>query len=66
MRIGNILKENQPDIHKQLNNNEKSNNKKKIRKHKDHLSFHDVENMMRHDSYNRGAGGALRQRAWSE
>lgn len=46
MRIGAIVQANQPGIHKQLNNN---NHKKKRRRRdsKEHLSFSDIDRMMR-------------------
>ena len=50
VKIENIIKIQQPNIHKQL--------KEEI----EHLSFNDFKNMMKHDSYYRGKGGAIRQR----
>lgn len=46
MRIGNILSQEQPDIHKELN----SSKKKKKRKRKNHLSHSDYERLMRERS----------------
>ncbi|WP_164968924.1 hypothetical protein [Clostridium tetani] len=55
-----ILKMQQPDIHKQLNR--KQNRKKKSGRGKqEHLSFSDVMELMKHDSYKRHRG-AIRQR----
>ncbi|WP_317720426.1 hypothetical protein [Clostridium tetani] len=62
MKIGNILKMQQPDIHKQLNKNRKQKKKKSRRGKQEHLSFYDVLELMKHDSYYRGKGGALKQR----
>ncbi|MBU5269418.1 hypothetical protein [Clostridium cochlearium] len=62
MKVEKIIKTQQPDIHKQLNKNRKQNNKKKSRRGKEHLSFNDVMELMKHDSYYRGKGGALKQR----
>ncbi|AJA42579.1 hypothetical protein DP124_01275 [Clostridium tetani] len=61
MKIEKIIKAQQPNIHKQLNKNRKQN-KKKSRKEGEHLSFSDVMELMRHDSYYRGKGGALKQK----
>ncbi|RXI46072.1 hypothetical protein DP145_01660 [Clostridium tetani] len=60
MKIGKIIKAQQPDIHKRLNRNIKQN-KKKSRKEGEHLSFSDVMELMRHDSYKRCKGGAIRR-----
>ncbi|WP_102400193.1 hypothetical protein [Haloimpatiens massiliensis] len=60
MRIEKILKVQQPREHKQLNENRKENKKKSRRG--ENLSFSDVMELMKHDSYKRGKGGALRQR----
>ncbi|RXI46279.1 hypothetical protein DP145_06805 [Clostridium tetani] len=63
MKIGNIIKTQQPDIHKRLRQqNRKQNKKKSGRGKQEHLSFSDVMELMRHDSYYRGKGGALKQR----
>ena len=59
MKIGQILRENQPDIHKKLN---KDHKKKKKPKREENLSFKDVMDLMKHDSYYRGKGGAIRQK----
>ncbi|KGI45300.1 hypothetical protein KY55_01310 [Clostridium tetani] len=61
VKIEKIIKAQQPNIHKQLNKNRKQN-KKKSRKEGEHLSFSDVMELMRHDSYYRGKGGALKQK----
>ncbi|RXI38840.1 hypothetical protein DP129_10815 [Clostridium tetani] len=58
MKIEKILKVQQPDIHKRL----RQQNKKKAKRKGEHLSFNDVMELMRHDSYYRGKGGAIRQR----
>lgn len=55
MKIGQIIKEQQPDEHKKVHK------KCKRRRGKEHLSFSDFQNMMKHDSYCRGKGGAIRQ-----
>ncbi|KHO36728.1 hypothetical protein DP125_13275 [Clostridium tetani] len=62
MKIGKILKMQQPDIHKQLNKNRKQNKKKSRGGKQEHLSFSDVMELMKHNSYCRGKGGALKQR----
>ncbi|MCW7999840.1 hypothetical protein CFK35_18390 [Clostridium sp. cpc1] len=61
MKVGKIIETQQPGIHKQLNKNRKQN-KKKCRRDKEDLSFSDYVEMMKHDSYYRGNGGALRQK----
>ena len=58
MKIGQVVKAQQPDVHKKLNKKPR----KKRRRGKESLSFSDFENMMKHDSYYRGKGGAIRQR----
>ncbi|MGU9539630.1 hypothetical protein ACQX0N_11760 [Clostridium tepidum] len=60
MKVEKIIKTQQPDIHKKLNENRKQ--KKKSRRGKEHLSFNDVMELMKHDSYYRGKGGALKQK----
>ncbi|WP_080945196.1 hypothetical protein [Clostridium sporogenes] len=62
MKVGRIIKTQQPGIHKQLNKNRKQNKKKSRRGKKEDLSFSDYVEMMKHDSYYRGKGGALRQK----
>ena len=63
MKVGKILEVQQPDIHKQLTQNGKQNKKKRRRgKREKDLSFSDYMELMKHDSYKRGKGGALRQR----
>ncbi|WP_317725134.1 hypothetical protein [Clostridium tetani] len=59
MKIEKIIKTQQPNIHKRLR---QQNRKKKSRKGKEHLSFFDVVEPMKHDSYYRGKGGALKQK----
>ncbi|WP_282804564.1 hypothetical protein [Clostridium tetani] len=61
MKIEKIIKIQQPDIHKQLNKNRKQNKKKSRRGKQEHLSFSDVMEIMKHDSYKRHRG-AIRQR----
>ncbi|WP_407845644.1 hypothetical protein [Clostridium tetani] len=61
MKIGKIIKTQQPDIHKQLNK-EQNKKKKSKRGKQEHLSFNDVMELMKHNSYYRGKGGALNQR----
>lgn len=61
MKIEKILKEQQPDMHKQLNKNRKQN-KNKSRRGKEHLSFNDVIELMKHESYYRGKGGVIKQK----
>lgn len=56
MKINNIIKEQQPDVHKKLNKKKRRRNNKT-----EHLSFSDIENLMSHDSYRRGPGGSIRQ-----
>lgn len=62
MRIEKILKTQQPNTHKQLNKNQKHKNQKRRRGKKEDLSFSDVMELMQHDSYYRGKGGAIKQR----
>lgn len=67
MRIEKILKTQQPNTHKQLNKNRKQNNKKRRRgKQEENLSFSDVMDLMKHDSYCRGKGGGIKQRTWGK
>ncbi|NME95345.1 hypothetical protein HF847_04975 [Clostridium cochlearium] len=63
MKVERIIKTQQPDIHKRLKQQNKKQNKKKSRRGKqEHLSFSDVMKLMKHDSYYRGKGGAIRQK----
>lgn len=55
MRIGEILRNKQPVIHKEINKHKEKN----IRKIEE-LSFHDIENLMKHTSYKR-VNGTIRQ-----
>ncbi|RXM75110.1 hypothetical protein DP144_10855 [Clostridium tetani] len=62
MKIGKIIKAQQPNIHKKLKQqNRKQNKKKSGRGKQEHLSFSDVMEIMKHDSYKRHRG-ALRQK----
>lgn len=66
MKIGAFIRENQEEVYYKLN---KKRNKKRHRRRKpkkENLSFSDMENLMRHDSYERAPGGALRQKTWSK
>ncbi|GAA0735617.1 hypothetical protein [Clostridium oceanicum] len=59
MIIGKILEVRKSKVHKKLNKNRKNNKKKKkIRRGKENLSFSYYMEMMKHDSYYRGKGGA--------
>lgn len=52
LRIGRIIKEKQPrEFQKVTKGSERDND----------LSFEDIEELMRHSSYKRGKGGAVRQ-----
>lgn len=63
MKVEKIIKTQQPDIHKRLKQQNKKQNKKKSRRGKqEHLSFNDVMKLMKHDSYYRGKGGAIKQK----
>ncbi|APQ95682.1 hypothetical protein [Clostridium botulinum] len=67
MKVGKIIETQQPGIHKQLNKNRKQNKKKSRRgKKEENLSFSDVMELMRHDSYKRCKGGAIKQMSWSK
>ena len=57
MRVEDILKENQPKVHSELNKHKK---KQKKKKRVQQLSHKDIEELMRHDSYVRH-NGAIRQ-----
>jgi hypothetical protein len=58
MKVGSIVKDNQPDMHNKL---KKKKKRRRARRRKENLTFNDFENMMKHDSYGRGKGGAIRQ-----
>lgn len=65
MKIGEILKDKQCEVFKKLNSKSMKRKKKKRGRKKDKkesLSFSDVEKMMKHDSYYRGRGGAIKQK----
>ncbi|MBN3361669.1 hypothetical protein CF064_05700 [Clostridium botulinum] len=67
LKVGKIIETQQPGIHKQLNKNRKQNKKKSRRgKKEENLSFSDVMELMRHDSYKRCKGGAIKQMSWSK
>ena len=61
LKIGSIVMINQPNIHKKLSEN-RERNKKKRRRGNENLSFSDYVNLMRHYSYYRGRGGAIKQK----
>lgn len=67
MKLGEILRDKQVEIYKELNS--KPKRKKRRRRgnksnNKETLSFSDIENMMKHDSHTRGRGGAIKQKTW--
>lgn len=64
MKIGEILRDKQMKVYKQLNSKTKGNRKKGrgSKSNKEALSFSDIENMMKHDSYYRAKGGAIKQK----
>lgn len=55
MRIGQILKEKQPEEYMKLRN------KQKRSKGQEHFSTRDIEELMSHSCYKRSKGGALKQ-----
>lgn len=61
MRIGKILEVQQPKEYRNLNKNKKQNKKKKDKRGQN-LSFSDVMELMKHDSYYRGTGGSIKQK----
>lgn len=68
VKVGEILKANQAEVYTKLNKKPK---RKRGRRGKcplkeDELSFSDYMELMKHDSYKRGKGGALRQKTWSD
>lgn len=56
MKIGNVIKNKQPDIYIDLNKNSKD---KKLKKER--LTEKDIKDLMGSNSYRRGRGGAVRQ-----
>jgi hypothetical protein len=67
VKIGEILRETQAEVYKELNKKPKKKNEKRRNHSKaDELSFSDIKKMMNHDSYRRGSGGAVRQKTWSD
>lgn len=61
MKIGNVIKNNQPDIYINLNKNFKGKKNKKQEK----LTERDIKDLMGTNSYRRGRGGAIRQVGFS-
>lgn len=57
MKVGNCIKENQPEVYSKLNKCYKHTKKKKEEK----LTKRYVEELMSHPSYRRGSGGSIRQ-----
>ncbi|NEZ47945.1 hypothetical protein FDF74_12210 [Clostridium niameyense] len=66
MKVGKIIEAQQPGVHKNLNRGRKHNRKKSRRGNKENLSFSDVMNLMKHDSYRRGRGGSIKQKTWGK
>jgi len=66
MKIGEILRCEQSEVYKQINNKPNSNrrNNKKSKDSKG-MTFSQVERLMKHDSYKRH-NGSLRQRTWGQ
>lgn len=64
MKVGQILRENQEDVYRKLNNKPKKRRRRRRKRNNDSLSFSDVERLMKHDSYTRGKGGAIKQKTW--
>ncbi|WP_054876913.1 hypothetical protein [Oxobacter pfennigii] len=62
MKIGDILRSQQPNEYIKLNNKRK---KKERAPKKEHLSFYDIRNLMQHDSHKRRKG-AIVQRSWGK
>lgn len=58
MKIGEVLRGMQPKEYGKLHEKPK----KKAEKNTEKLSFNDVKSLMKHDSYRRGRGGAMRQK----
>lgn len=58
-KVGKAIKPQQSDMHKKLN--QQNNRKKRRRDSEEHLSFSDVMELMKHDSYCRHRG-AIRQK----
>lgn len=56
LKIGQILREKQPEMYQELNKTHKKERKAK----KENLSFSDIERMMMHDGYCRH-NGAIKQ-----
>lgn len=67
MKIGEILRAKQSEVYTELNKKPKRKKRKRGRHSKnEELSFSDVKKLMKHDSYRRGSGGAIRQKTWSD
>ena len=66
MKIGEIFRDKQAEIYKELNSKTEKNRKegRRSKSNKEALSFSDIENMMKHDSHTRGRGGAIKQKMW--
>lgn len=57
MKIGNVIKNKQPDVYINLNKKSKVKNNKK----QEELTERDIKELMATNSYRRGSGGAIRQ-----
>ena len=69
MKIGEILRDKQKELYKELNSSPKRCNKRgrgKKNNNKESLSFSDIEKMMKHDSHTRGRSGAIKQKTWGD
>lgn len=56
VKIGQIIKEQYPEVHKKLNKKKRRRGNKK-----EQISFSDIKNLMAHSCYRRGKGGAIKQ-----
>lgn len=69
MKIGEILRDKQENVYSELNKKPKRHRKRrrgKNKNNKESLSFLEIENLMKHDSYTRGKGGSIKQKRWGE
>ncbi|QAT40848.1 hypothetical protein [Clostridium sp. JN-9] len=67
MKIGAVIRDTQSDVYKGLNKKrKKKRHRRRRRPEKEKLTFSDVENLMKHDSYVRTSGGAFRQKTWGK